>query len=411
MQRRLATIRLLPSLLALLAPLALESRAASDATEWQSITLNDIGYLPLENLRSFYKFAPMAPAKGAPVGSCTIGNADVKLEFTPGERAMQLGGYLCQLAYPVRQDEQGELLLSRMDVVKLIDPLLRPTYIRHRHKIGTVVIDPGHGGHDVGATAPGIREADCTLLIAQQLRELLRQRGYEVILTREQNQYLSDQQRIDRANTAPNALFLSLHLNSGRSDAHGIETYAMYPASKEEPALPGNVNDSANAALAFALHASLIDRTGAQDGGLRRARYSLLSSVSHPAALVELGYITHSDESARLSADTYQLQLAQALADGIDAFARVADPDAPLPTKPDAPATDAPPRPYQADPPPPNKDRESSAGSSSRQKASSRTSNTRSASSERNRRKTAPPARNTAPRSTRRKQNTRRSRS
>ena len=399
---------LTPLLLPLLALLAMGNRVHGEATEWQSVTLNDIGYLPLENLRSFYKLTPVAPPRNDRTGSHTIGNADVNIRFTPGERDMQLGGYHCQLAHPVRQDEKGELLISRMDIVKLIDPLLRPTYISHRRKIRTIVIDPGHGGHDAGATASGVREADCTLLVAQRLRDILRQRGYDVILTREQNQYLSDQQRIDRANAAPDALFLSLHLNSGRSDIRGIETYAMYPAGKGEPALPGNIHDSSNAALAFALQASLISRTGAQDGGFRRARYSLLSSVNCPAALVELGYITHSEEVNLLGTDTYQTQLAQALADGIDTFANVANPATALQSKPDTATSDTPPRPYKADPPPPAKNREEADKTSAKKKpASNRRSNNNARRKNSNIRSKNTPARRTNRSSRQRQQNTR----
>ncbi len=402
---------LTPLLLPLLTLLAAENHAHGEATEWQSVTLNDIGYLPLENLRSFYKLIPIAPSRNDRSGSHTIGNADVNIRLTPGERDMQLGGYHCQLAHPVRQNEKGELLISRMDIVKLIDPLLRPTYISHRRPIRTIVIDPGHGGHDAGATTSGVREADCTLLVAQRLRDILRQRGYNVILTREQNQYLSDQQRIDRANAAPDALFLSLHLNSGRSDIRGIETYAMYPAGKGEPALPGNIHDSANAALAFALQASLISHTGARDGGFRRARYSLLSSINCPAALVELGYITHSEEGTRLGTDSYQTQLAQALADGIDTFANIANPATVLQCKPDTTATDTPPRPYKADPPPPAKSREGADNTSARKKpTSTRRRNNNARRQNNNIRPKRTPARR-ATRSTRqRQQNTRRNR-
>lgn len=166
-------------------------------------------------------------------------------------------------------------------------------------------------------------------------------------MTHEQNQYISDQQRIALANRAQNQIFVSLHLNEGRSDYHGIETYSLFPTVSLNATRPGNAHDAMNTALAFSLHSALLASTGAQDGACRRARYSLLSSISCPAALVELGYATHKDEGASLSSDEYQAKLASALANGIDHFTRVMDPETILQPTPSA-EIDTPPTTYTA---------------------------------------------------------------
>ncbi len=338
---------------------SLGHRAAADNWQQNAATEGNTDYLRLEDLRSFYKFT--SDTQDRRRGTQSVSNGNITLTFGPEERALSIQGYRCQLSHPVRRNARGELLISKTDVVKLIDPVLRPTYIANRRVVKTIVIDPGHGGHDVGQQTPQVREADCMLSLARHLATQLQQRGYETILTREDNQYLSDQQRVDRTNGIPNAIFLSLHLNSGRSDFHGIETYtaAPYspgtvtpPAATPTPAdsatvtdtpdaTPGNAQDAANAALAFALQTSLIASTGAQDGGCRRARYSLLSSVRCPAAIVELGYATHEQEAAALNTEEYRSTLATALANGIDTFAKAINPGATVPV------TTAPP------PPPP----------------------------------------------------------
>ncbi len=335
--------------------LAADPPPQSAETEWQknAAAEGNTPYLTLGYLRSLYKFT--TDTQDRKNGTHSTGNGTTTLTFGPGERDLSIGGYSCQLIHPTKRNAQGELLISRTDVIKLIDPVLRPTYIINRREVKTIVIDPGHGGHDVGQHSPQVREADCTLSLARQLAAQLRQRGYEVRLTREDNQYLSDQQRIDCANSAENAIFISLHLNSGRSDKHGIETYCVAPfipagnggatpAAAQEGttgAMPGNEQDGANIALAFALQSSLINSTGAQDGGCRRARYSLLSSVRCPAAIVELGYATHEQEAAALNTEEYRSTLATAIADGTETFARAIKPGATLPV------TTAPP------PPPP----------------------------------------------------------
>ncbi len=360
------------------------------ADDWNLNALPDatVDYLRLEDLRSFYKFTTDTQERKS--ATRHISNGTTTLTFGPEPRELSIHGVRCRLSHPTRTNERGELLVSRTDVVKLIDPVLRPTYIARRREVKTVVIDPGHGGHDVGQQTPQVREADCTLSLARQLAAQLRQRGYEVLLTREDNRYLSDQRRIDSANGAANAIFLSLHLNSGRSDFHGIETYTVSPFTpaaatgnteaasatsdtETAGAMPGNEQDAANIALAFALQSSLVASSGAQDGGCRRTRYSLLSSVHCPAAIVELGYATHAEEGAALNTEEYRATLALALADGVDAFARAIKPGArpPVTVAPPPP----PPTPVKVDRPDKD-DEKKSAGKSKNTRKTIRKSKT-----------------------------------
>ncbi len=287
-------------------------------------------YRPLEDLRSFYKFIPLPqPAER----TRAVGNGAASLVFGPDARDLSINGTRCILSHPVKDEVTGrDLQVSETDWVKLIDPVLRPTYIANRRMVKTVVLDPGHGGHDAGAATRQVREADVTLIIATKTAEELRKRGFHVVLTHEVNQYLSDQQRIDTANAALNAVFISLHLNSGRSDYRGVETYTVSPAEPGGSAIPGNENDAANAALALALQASVVQTCGAKDGACRRTHYSLLSSLRCPAALVALGYVTNEQEAAQLNTDAYQTRLSNALADGVSRFAALMNPETILQT-------------------------------------------------------------------------------
>lgn len=315
------------ALLCLLLPLAalLPAPAVTgDGAMWNATSVGDVGYLPLEDLRSFYKLLPLQ----AESGTRAVGNGAVSLVFGPGSRELRINGIRCVLTHPVKDVVTNQdLLISKADMVKLIDPALRPTYIANRRLVKTIVIDPGHGGHDAGTVSPQVREADVTLLVAGKLAEELRKRGYHAVLTHDVNRYQSDQQRVDAANSALNAVYVGLHLNSGRSDIRGAETYTVTPAEPEAKGLPGNEYDAANAALALALQSALVQQCGAPDGGCRRAHYSLLSSLTCPGALVELGYATNVQEGALLNTEAYQSRLAQALADGLERFAAVMNPE------------------------------------------------------------------------------------
>lgn len=325
---------LLPATLLALLSLPLSARAAGE-TAWEpAAVVNGAPYHKLDELRSFYKLS--ASPKSTRKGAIAVGNADVSLELGPGLRQLSICGLQLSLARPLLKDAAGNWLISREDWVSLIDPILRPTYITGREPVRTIVIDPGHGGHDAGTATPQLREAEVALQVARRLKTELEKRGYAVQLTRSEDIFLSDQQRVAAATAAgAGAIFLSLHVNSGRSDFQGASTYTLAPG---QDARPGRAHQTAHTALAFALQSALVAQAGTADDGCRHAHYSLLSSVPCPAAWVELGYATHAQEGASLLSPAYQESLAQALAQGISVYAHVANPATHIPTQEPPPA-------------------------------------------------------------------------
>lgn len=314
-----------------------------------------VEYLPLEDLRSFYKLMPMQPKGRMVAGQRMLGNGEVTLVFGPAPRELRIQERLFILSHPVQEDASGDLLVSKMDVLQVIEPVLRPTYIANRRAVRTVVIDPAHGGHDTGTVTPYAREADVALVVALKLGAELKKRGYEVVYTQEHNQYMSPQSRVDKANAAPAAIFVSLHLNSGRSDVKGSQVYTVAPQEKGVKPLPGHDFSQSSIALALALQSSLVEKAETEDGGCRRAHYSPLNSLRCPGVIVELGYATNPEEGTRLSTDEYQLKLAGALADGVDAFARVMNPATNLQVQKAPVVETPPPAPVKVEPAPAKK--------------------------------------------------------
>ncbi|MFS8801883.1 N-acetylmuramoyl-L-alanine amidase [Synechococcus sp. R6-5] len=174
-----------------------------------------------------------------------------------------------------------------------------------------IAIDPGHGGRDPGAIGvDGIQEKDIVLSISHQVRRLLQERGYGVVMTRTDDREVLLQPRVDMAVQANAALLVSIHANAlDRSGIHGIETYYLRPDSAE---------------LAAILHRSLVRATGAADRGVRRARFFVVreTPVGMPSVLLELGYVTNPTEGRKLATAEYQAILARAIADGIETFLR-----------------------------------------------------------------------------------------
>ena len=220
--------------------------------------------------------------------------------------------------------------------------------------IDTVVIDPGHGGEDLGAAGPEeTLEKDLALQISLQLRDAIEVAlpGVRVILTRTADTYPTLEERTHVANAVDADLFISLHLNSAPNVlAEGIETFYLAPVGtapgqvipgQEElgpvalqsqvgvhAELPwliaedlrrvGAMRDSAE--FADALQESLLASTDAMDRGVRTGQFRVLRGARMPAVVVELGFLSHAEEGARLLTADYQAQLVQGLMDGIAAY-------------------------------------------------------------------------------------------
>jgi N-acetylmuramoyl-L-alanine amidase len=228
----------------------------------------------------------------------------------------------------------GSPQLSRIDLEKIINPVLRPSHIRDAVNFTTVILDPGHGGSDPGAINPIGTEAGYNLQVGLKAKSMLEKNGYRVVMTRQSDRYLTLQQRVDLANAVSgNAVFISIHFNSGGPDARGIETFTLSPMgvshygrgllASDFSLRAGNRQDSANIALATAFHGSLKRRLGGDaktiDRGIKRARFTVLSGVRHPAILIEGGFMSHPQEARLIANDSYRTAVANS---SVDAVAR-----------------------------------------------------------------------------------------
>ena len=168
----------------------------------------------------------------------------------------------------------------------------------------TVVIDPGHGGHDRGGI-PGQRvaEKEVTLDVAQRLKKVLAANGYRVVMTRDSDVFVPLGTRVAIANSSSNAIFVSIHFNAAkRSGAGGIETYFYNRES-----LP----------LASAIHYFVAGGAPSSNRNVRRRGYYVLRKTNIPAVLVECGFLTNPTEAAYAQTASYRQKLAEEIAAGV----------------------------------------------------------------------------------------------
>jgi N-acetylmuramoyl-L-alanine amidase len=290
---------------------------------WQIVKINGRDYVTGESIHQFYRFSSYK-VDGKHVW---LRSNNLILKASVGSHEMLINNIKFILSYPV-MESGGRALFSRLDLCKLIDPVLRPTYITDAVPFDTVVIDPGHGGHDVGARGIYGYEKDFALKMAFVLRDALRKRGFNVVLTRETDKFVTLSGRVAIANSVPNSIFISLHFNAGGNEtASGIETFALTPqgssASLERGGgynangLTGNSHDSANIALATAVHAMVISKFKFVDRGIKRAQWSVLTGCKRPGILFEGGFVTNGAECRLIASDTYRQSVTTAIAEAI----------------------------------------------------------------------------------------------
>jgi len=288
-------------------------------------------YVTVDSIHRFYRFSSLR-VDGSQV---VLSNPTLILKAGIGSQEMLMNNIKFILSYPLSL-VNGKPAFSRLDLCKLIDPVLLPSHIGGTDPFDTVVVDAGHGGHDSGARGVYGYEKDFALQLAVSLRAALMQRGLKVVMTRSTDEFISLGGRAEIANATPHSIFVSLHFNSSGPAANGIETFALSPQgaastfmgqrSSDSHSFSGNHQDSANIALATAVHAMVIHRFKLVDRGIKRARWSVLAGSNRPGILFEGGFVTNGTECRLIASNTYREAVANAIADAIMNYRRALQP-------------------------------------------------------------------------------------
>ena len=219
-------------------------------------------------------------------------------------------------------------------------------------KIGKIVIDPGHGGHDTGTIGPnGLEEKDLVLDVSLRLGKLLENRlGAEVIYTRSDDTFIPLESRTAIANREAADLFVSVHANSSHDpDARGVETYylnfttspeALEVAARENAvsdqsihelqdlvkkiALREKIDESREFAtdVERALHSGLAAKNpGIRDRGVKKAPFIVLIGANMPSILAEISFVSNPTDAHRLQTADYRQRIAESLYRGIARYA------------------------------------------------------------------------------------------
>lgn len=169
-----------------------------------------------------------------------------------------------------------------------------------------IIVDAGHGGADAGAVNGQKYEKDATLIMAKKVTNRLRNAGFEVVMTRNDDRALTLQRRCDVSNQHGGDAFISIHCNSATNkNASGVETWRYSKVGALTKALAANVQ------------AAMIAASGARDRGVKENAFYVLKNTKAPAVLLEIGFISNDAEAEKIFSTEYQNLMADAIVEGV----------------------------------------------------------------------------------------------
>ncbi|HSI84517.1 MAG: N-acetylmuramoyl-L-alanine amidase [Candidatus Methylacidiphilales bacterium] len=302
------------------------------AFTWRTARVGTHEYVTLQSFCEFYR---LPYRKVTREETFSARNTTISVVLRHGSGIATINGVKYTLSYDVTSNED-DWLISRIDIIKLFEPVIRPNNITGIGPVAGVVIDPGHGGEDKGAlTRGGGTEKAYALDTARRLEAVLKRAGVRTVMTRNSDVFIQLHERAQFASQYQNYIFVSIHYNSASTTAYGLETYCCSPrgsTSTQERGEPqykdfmkqyGNMNDGLNILLAHEIHRQIIQlypNNPDADRGVKRARFAVLRLNHLPSVLVECGFLSNRMDASLIDSMQHRQRLAERIAGGIFAY-------------------------------------------------------------------------------------------
>ncbi len=181
-------------------------------------------------------------------------------------------------------------------------------YTANAANFRTVVIDPGHGGRDNGGQWGKVYEKHLALDTAVRLEATLKRMGYQTVLTRRSDYFITLPQRVSTANRYNNAIFVSIHFNyTWKEQVSGLETFYYNHEGRK---------------LAQYVQNSLVRQTRTVDRSAKFARFYVIRNTRLPGILVEGGFVSNEQERNRMKSAWFRDAIARGIAEGIQRYRR-----------------------------------------------------------------------------------------
>ncbi len=303
----------------------IESGNADAPFDWAPMPIDGREYVSANKVWRFYGFSRLQ-TDGEP-GSLRLvfHSPALQMSWRQGTQEIQISEVKFGLQLPVKY--QGDTLwISRTDLTWTLEPVLRPKFSADAPPLNTVVIDPGHGGEDIGVLGLLGMEKLYTLDTAQMLKRKLEAAGWKVILTRETDDaFVPRPGRVAIANQHPNAVFLSIHYNAHTPEKRGLETYVLRPSRATPGAEPEEGPFGLHSrciALATAVHTPCVRQLEMPDRGVKSSSLEVLAGLRIPGILMEGGYLSNVEDAALIADANHRDKFADAILQGLENYRR-----------------------------------------------------------------------------------------
>ena len=252
----------------------------------------------------------------AAVASLLVFHADAVEVFVL--RVFEMSGIVEQVQAPSTgigqpQEMMAKQLLSGKMVLEsnALTGISVPESFEKIPGVPIIFVDAGHGGADAGCAVGGIQEKTINLAIAKLVQERLESMGYQVIMAREEDTYITKEDRVKLANASHADIYISIHQNSSEDvGVRGMEVW-----------FEGTDTQRDNERLAQLVQQQTAKSTGAVERELRgNAEFHVTGSTTMPACLIEAGFLTNTEECAKLVTAEYQEQVAAGIVQAVEYY-------------------------------------------------------------------------------------------
>ena len=340
----------------------------SNSSQGEVFNTKKVGEVDYYNVYELKKLFDVQIEENILENNLSLGHNDRKLVFLISASYVIFDGDIYNFSYPLRviggkyylPVTTLSVILPKFDSQFTYDENRKEITVAARtfqsSKIDLVVIDAGHGGKDPGAVGKRSYEKNLTLNISQKVARALAERGVNVLLTRNTDEFVELRKRAQLANDNKADLFISIHCNASRySNRRGTEVFILSTSkvtdervqeaiatensvvSKYEGASALSHYDGldfvlkdmtlsehllASNDLAHCVQEEMVKETGFNDRGVKQGPFYVLKGAFMPAILIELGFISNATQEKQLNSATYQTKFINAIVNGVIKFKR-----------------------------------------------------------------------------------------
>ncbi|MBI1871125.1 MAG: N-acetylmuramoyl-L-alanine amidase [Chlamydiae bacterium] len=290
-------------------------------TQAPSFTFNNVVFVPLSSFAIAYGLKESWDPK-AKISS--LESTEFKMAFRVGSAYALVNGKKSKMPAQAKM-MKGKLLIPLQFGLKTFLPSSTQSTSKVPSSniskgIFTVLLDPGHGGPDIGAQGKGgLNEKDINLDIAKKVREKLQNEGIKVLMTRNNNdEFITLWGRTNLSQKLGPHLFISIHTNAARrKNVSGCEIFYFAEANPKLNGPQYRQNRAKSYHLARLVQKNLFKTLHNQSRGVKSARFFVLRNARTPAILIEVGFITHPKEAQNLNHSHYRNKIATAIVQSV----------------------------------------------------------------------------------------------